>query len=90
MSIRDFMKRFRDRPVIQEIISRNSWVAPWAVDIKADRADDDWLERVDEMRGYCTAECIGRWRMAAPMGRPLLRFQFEKERDAMIFKLRFG
>lgn len=44
-------------------------------------------ESMDPMRQWCSDNCTGLWRMQHVHG---LYFQFEDDRDAMLFMLRWG
>lgn len=44
-------------------------------------------ESMDQMRSWCEENCQGMWRMQHVHA---LYFQFEEERDAVIFMLRWG
>lgn len=69
--------------------TQNDWHAGFPVTVDIDEEEDDWLELVEEMIEFCTAQCVARWRAERPKRSQATTFRFELDRDAVAFALRF-
>lgn len=66
-------------------------VSMWTrVDVAVSRDDEDYQERMLEMRGYCASQARAQWTYRAPMSQPEVFFLFENDNDAVWFKMRYG
>lgn len=66
-------------------------VSAWTrVDVAVSRDDNDYQDRMLEMRAYCANQARAQWTYRAPMSRRDVFFLFEDDNDAVVFKLRYG
>ncbi len=66
-------------------------VSAWArVDVAVSRDDNDYQDRMLEMRAYCASQARAPWSYRAPMSRREVFFLFEDDNDAVWFKMRYG
>jgi hypothetical protein len=86
----NFIQQFMSSELVAELKARHDFPIHHTVTIHAPRADPRWPEVVSEMTAFCASRCQERWNMRAPIRAEDVHFDFERDADAVNFKLRFG
>jgi len=85
-----FTSTFMNSAIFKAMSQRSDFSVARTVSIPATRSDDDWDRRLVAVRTHCAESAIKRWRIRAPMSEPYIHADFEDDKEALFFKLRFG